>query len=543
MKSAAKGIGFVLIASVLSAPGVQGAAAGTNDEIQELRRLLSEQQKQISEQQKQIDELRLMVQAQLKNNTRSVGEVVSTSSMVPPAPRAVTPSPLPAFSAEQKPESPEAAPLSFRIGSANITPVGFMDLTGIWRSTASGSGIGTNFGGVPYGNTTQGNLTELRLSAQNSRIGSRVDVKVRGAHVLAYWESDFLGYVPPNAAVSSNSDTFRLRLYWVDVRKNRWELLGGQSWSMITPGRKGISPLPADLVYSQVVDTNYHAGLTWSRDPQLRFVYHASDDAALGVSLESPEQYIGGSAGGGLITLPSALATPYASQLNNGGTALSAPGFHPDVVAKIAFDPKLPNGRGFHFELGGTVRTFKVYNPLNNQTFTARGGGGQVNLYVELFKGFRALTNNYWSKGGGRWIFGQAPDLIVRSDGSLSPVQASSTVSGFEFIRNNVLLYAYYGGVYIGRNVAIDSATGKFAGYGYPGSPNGQNRTIQEGTFGFTQTFWKDAKFGALSLMGQYSYVIRNPWAVAADQPKNAKLNMVYLNLRYALPGSAPAAK
>ena len=418
-----------------------------------------------------------------------------------------------------------------------------MDLTSIWRSTALGSGIGTNFGSIPFGDTTQGKLTEFRLSAQNSRIGSRVDANVKSAHVTAYWESDFLGFVPGNAAVSTNSDSFRLRLYWVDVRKGEWEVLGGQSWSMITPGRKGISPLPGDLFYSQVIDVNYHAGLTFSRDPQLRLVYHPNEVVAMGVSFESAEQYIGGSAGGGMTTLPNTLVTTLQSQLNNGSTTLTVPNLLPDIIAKIAFDPKLPNGRGLHFEFGGTVRTFKVFNALSNQHFTANGFGGQANLNLELFTGFRVVTNNYWSDGGGRWIFGQAPDLIVSYDGSLSPVHSGSTVSGFEFTRKNTLLYGYYGGVYIGRNFTIDAANGTFAGYGYPGSPGGQNRSIQQGTLGFTHTFWKDPRYGALSLMGQYSYLVRNPWAVAVGQPRKAQEDIVYFNLRYALPGSPPTAK
>jgi hypothetical protein len=437
----------------------------------------------------------------------------------------------------------DASPLQFHIGSATITPVGFVDLTDVFRSTAPGSGIGTNFGSIPFGNTTAGRLTENRLSVQNSRIGARIDAKVKNANVMAYWESDFLGFVPTNAAVSTNSDTFRLRLYWVDVKKGKWEILGGQSWSMITPGRKGISPLPGDLFYSQVIDVNYQAGLTFSRDPQFRIVYHPGETVSVGISFESSEQYIGGSAGGGQIVLPSALVTPYATQLNNGGTTLSVPGVHPDIVAKIAFDPKLKGGRALHFELGGTVRTFRVFNPLSNRHFTNSGVGGQANLNVEVFKGFRLLTNNYWSDGGGRWIFGQAPDLIVRSDGSLSPVHSGSTVSGFEFTSKNTLVYAYYGGVYIGRNSTLDATANKLVGYGYPGSPNSQNRSIQEGTLGFTQTFWKDAKYGSLSLMGQYSYLVRNPWVVAPGSPGNAKANMVFINLRYALPGSAPVVK
>ncbi len=520
---------------------------------------VAELKRQLSEQQKQIDELRHLVE-KLRESNKDAGNSVPTASqpasrtpalpddhdaglvasaapMVPPAAAATT---TPALPRAKQELAPESSPLSFHIGSAYLTPVGFMDFTSVWRSTAPGSGIGTNFGSIPFGNTTQGNLSELRFSTQNSRIGSRVDAIVKGAHVIGYWESDFLGFAPGNVAVSSNSDSFRLRLYWVDLQKGKWEVLGGQSWSLLTPGRKGISPLPGDLFYTQDMDVNYQLGLTWSRDPQFRFVFHPSNAVAMGISLENPEQYIGGSAGGGLTTLPSTLITPYASQLDNGSTTLSAPGLHPDIVAKIAFDPKLPGGRDLHFEFGGTARTFKVWNPLASQSFRATGSAGQANLNIELFRGLRFITNNYWGDGGGRYIFGQSPDLIVRSDGSISPVHAGSTVTGFEYTAGSSLLYGYYGGVYISRNTTIDAATGKFIGYGYSGSPGSQNRTIQEGTIGFIRTFWKDAKYGALSLITQYSYVVRNPWSVAPEQPKNAKTNMIFLDLRYSLPGSAP---
>jgi hypothetical protein len=383
----------------------------------------------------------------------------------------------------------------------------------------------------------------MRFSAQNSRIGLRVDTTVKGASVIGYFESDFLGAAPGNIAVSSNSDPNRLRLYWVDVRKGKWEFMGGQSWSMLTPNRKGLSPLPSDLFYTQDVDVNYQAGLVWSRNPQVRIVYHPNNTVALGLSLENPEQYVGGSAGGGLVTLPSALATPYATQLANGNTGLAVPNLHPDVIAKLTFDPQLAK-RSLHIEVAGVVRTFKLYNPLDQNYYTKTGGGGSVNLNFEVFKNFRVVSNNYFSDGGGRWIFGQAPDLIVRGDGSLSPIHSGSTVTGLEAqATNDTLLYGYFGGVYIQRNVAIDPANGRPVGYGYTGSPSGQNRVIQEATFGFTRTFWKDPKYGALQLMGQYSYLLRRPWYVAAGQPGAAHANIVFLNLRYLLPGSAPKIK
>jgi hypothetical protein len=436
----------------------------------------------------------------------------------------------------------QASPLSFRIGMANLTPLGFLDFTTVTRSTALGSGIGTNFGGIPFRDTAQGGLTETRLSAQNSRIGLRLDTKFRETKVLGYLEADFLGFVPTNAAVSSNSDTLRLRLYFADLRRGKIEVLGGQSWSMLTPGRNGISPLPGDLFYSQNIDVNYQAGLVWSRDPQFRVVYHPHDRVAMGLSLEASEQYIGGSAGGGMVVLPAALATPYSNQLNNGGTTLSVPSMRPDIVAKIAFDPSV-NGRHAHVELGGVDRAFRAFNTLTGQHFSQAGVGVQANLLADLTRNLRLVSANYWSDGGGRWIFGQAPDLVVRGDGSISPVHSGSAIGGFEIQVNKTQLSAYYGGIYIGRNVAIDPSNNKPVGYGYTGSGNGQNRTIQEVTFNVNQTFWKDARYGAVNLMFQYSYLTRSPWYVAMDAPGNAIANMVFFNLRYTLPGSAPAIK
>jgi hypothetical protein len=76
-------------------------------------------------------------------------------------------------------------------------------------------------------------------------------------------------------------------------------------------------------------------------------------------------------------------------------------------------------------------------------------------------------------------------------------------------------------------------------GYG-PIANDGQNRAIQEITFGTNTTLAKSAKWGALNLMLQYSYLQRNPWLVTGTSPTNASLSMGFLNLRYTLPGSAP---
>ena len=603
-----------IVMIVLATPVFSQTAADTSSNKSGKPDDVSLLKQQIAEQQKQIEQLRTIVDQMKQKLDQSpnpaqtaakpaqtaatqapnLGQVASTSPMVPKAaekssagsggsllastspmvPRSVQKAAvgtdtnlvastvIPSAAATPPPQTQKSdpdPPLQLHIGTASITPLGFMDFSSVFRTHAAGGSIGTSFASIPYGNSIyQDNLSETRLSMQNSRIGFRVDADVKGAHVIGYMEADFLGNNPANVAVSSNSNTLRSRLYWVDIARGSWEVLGGQTWSLITPSRNGISPLPGDLFFcGQLVDVNYNVGLFWGRIPELRFVYHhPSNKLAFAVALDSPDQYAGGSAGGPLITLPfalngptstttttsasgvtttTALPTTYQGELDYNGNGLNAPNVAPDVIAKLAFDPS----KRVHFDIGGVERNFKLYNPNNKTDYSATGGGGFLNFEVDVFKGFRLLTHNFWSDGGGRYIFGQAPDLIARADGSISLIHASSTVSGFEYTHKKTMIYAYYGGISVGRNVAIDT-TGKPVGYGYTGAPNGQNRTIQEPTLGFNQTIWKDAKWGAVNFMGQYSYVTRDPWYVAHGQPPNASLNMVFFNLRYTLPGSAP---
>ncbi len=555
------------------------AKSSLADEIEELRDLLQSQTQQLQAQGDQLKQQQEKMQKleQHLNAPTAPGKLAVASQPAPSSamPSSATPSasipaaskaaPAPTATPQANNAIPES-PLQFRLGSAFFTPIGFMDFTGVFRNHNAGGGIGSNFGSIPYDYPTApgainllNHVNEARLSMQNSRLGVRIDALVKGAHVMGYVETDFLGVnsstTGGNIAVSSNSNTLRSRVYWVDVARNKWEFLGGQTWSLITPSRVGISPLPGNIFYSQDIDVNYQAGLVWGRIPEFRFVFHPSNKAAIAVALDNQEQYWGGSAGGPKPVLPTGptvvngVSTLPGTQLNDGTTTVNAPQLAPDVIVKIALDPT-PK---FHFEIGGVERQFRVAvsstasntSPVVHQRLS--GGGGFVNLNFQLFPGFRVLTNNFWSQAGGRYIFGQVPDLIVNPNGSLSPIKASSTVTGIEYTHKNTFLYVYYGGIYASRDIRF--VNGAEYGYGVdatgPGSNYAtaitQNRTIQEGTVGFNQTFWRDNKYGALNLMGQYSYLTRDPWRVATG-PSNAKLNIVFLNLRYTLPGAAPAA-
>jgi hypothetical protein len=580
----------VTAASSNSTSTASVTAQSQDTEIAQLKAALAEQQKQLQSLQQALQNQQQLIDkvsgassgtSSAPAQRNNLGNVASLTPVLPvPVPTPVsiampTPAPRPQGAnaggsnpCEAGPDG-NAVPAYLRLGSVCIVPIGFMDLTPVWRDKNAGSSMGSNFGSIPYNNTANGNLSEFRFSIQNSRLGLRVDGDWKGVHFIGYNEFDFNGTSGSASLADSNGAVVpRLRLFWLDARKGAIEYLVGQSWSMLTPNRKGLSALPGDLFYTQVIDINYMAGLTWTRQPGMRILIHPNNTWTFGFSVEQPSQYMGGSAGGSATVLPVNLLGLQGTQLdaglnlgactNNtpaGATAityscsgqgyLAEPTVTPDFIAKIAWDPT----SRFHFEVGGIETNFKTALNLTGSTVsisapynlhpTAIGAGLLFGANVEVFKNFRLITTNYITDGAGRYLFGQAPDLIVRADGSISPVKAGGTIDGFEATVKNTLFYGYYGGIFIDKNVAIDT-NGKPVGYGYVGSANSQNRAINEITFGFNQTIWRNPRYGAVNVMGQYEWLERAPWYVAVGAPKNTHDNTIYFNVRYTLPGAMP---
>jgi hypothetical protein len=547
---------------------VKPEASAIESEVQDLRALVEEQRAELEAQRAALKAEQLRMEAlEKKMGTSEPSTVAAEPESALASSPAITSAaavsstssstmalgaPVAKASSLMSPQKAEESPLFFKIGGAEFYPLGFMDLTGVYRTTNLG-GIGTSFGSIPYNNTTAGRLSELRFSAQNSRIGLRTHAKFGEADVTGYLEADFLGYQPANANDTSNSNTLRMRLYWVDYKRGMWEVFGGQSWSFMTPNRNGLSALPGDLFYGQEMDTNYLLGLTWARQPAFRIIAHPTSSWSLGVSIENPQQTLPSS-----VTLPAGTANEGLQFDSNSGNTSSAtavnnpntPNLAPDIIAKTAFD-FAPGGHHVHFDFAGLFRTLKAVNVIqsgspitagNTVTNTIHGGGGEFGMNIEIVKNFRIIGTGFWSDGGGRYIASTAgPDLIIRPDGTLSGVHSGSTIGGFEYQpRPNTMLYGYYSAAYFGRNFSAVTAgtppVTTFSGYGQPGSANSANRFLYEPTIGVVQTFWRNPAYGDLKLITQYSYVSRTPWVVAAGQPSVAHFSMVYVDLRYDLP-------
>jgi hypothetical protein len=535
---------LILISGIGMAQSGSGNADSPNavnigDELKQLREAVAEQKKAMAEQQKQISQQQQEIE---KLRNRRASSQVSAQAAAAQQPRLMDtkltiPSPTPVTQSDA--EKVKESPLSFRIGGADFTPGGFMDMTAYWRSTNPGSGYGTNFFSIPYHNTVPGQLSETRFTAENSRISLKANSVFKGNNATGYFEMDFHGNDPANAFVSSNSHTNRIRLYWVDVRRDKWEVLGGQSWSWLTPNRVGLSPAPSDVFYSQNTDANYQAGLTWTRSAQIRVAYHPNDNWAIGLAAENPDQFIGQS---NQVVLPTGLAS-VATQFD-AANQTSTPNVMPDLIPKIAYDHDI-GGKHFHAEAVGLLTAVRLLPALGGSRDTKFGAGGSLNVNLEVVKGFRLVASSFYSDGGGRYIFGSGPQAVIRPNGTVSLVHAFAGIGGFEYQPNKkLLLAAYYGGDYFQRNFFADTtstaAVKPLIGYGAPGAATANalaaNRAIQEPSFDLIYTFWKDPKYGALQINNQISYLTRSPWFVPAGQPKNARSTMVWSNLRWVLP-------
>jgi hypothetical protein len=434
--------------------------------------------------------------------------------------------------------------LSIHFGKARLTPGGWVDFTSYYRSTDVGSGLGTSFAAIPFNNTVLGGLSETRFTAQGSRVSLRADETFGAVRVFGYAEADFNGFLPSNGYVSTNSDSLRLRVYFTDLKRGQWELLAGQSWSMLTPNRVGVSPFLSEIYNTLHLDTNYQVGLTYARQTQLRAVYHVTDNVALAVSAENPQQFSGSAA-----TFPALFSTTEtdlgSSTGVGGGTA--TPTVHPDLVAKLSADAGW-GGRKWHFEAAGLLTGVGILTPPSvTQAARAKdvreGGGISGAGNMEIIKNLHVIVTGFWSDGGGRYIGGLGPAFVVaQRDAKTSPfsvqlVHSGSGIAGVEWRANNNSVIAFtYSGAYFARAFSTDPSTGERIGYGFAGSANSNNRALQEGTLATQSTLWKWPGYGSVQVITQSSYIERAPWYLAPRMPKDAHVFVEYVNLRYVLP-------
>jgi uncharacterized coiled-coil protein SlyX len=542
-------------------PVGQAKDSSVADELKALKDALAAQQQAMAAQQAQIAQQ----QQKIEDLEKSLSEKTAVAPHVENA--ALTTNTAPATAVMQG-DKPQESPLSFRIGGTDFTPGGFVDFENIFRTTNTGNVTATNFWAIPFNTSPAAHLTEYRSTGQYSRFNLKIAGKYGANNVTGYIESDFNGNDAQNVFVSSNPHTFRLRLYWVDLKRDKWEFLGGSTWGLQTPNKTGISPMPSDLALTYGEDSQTHVGLNYTRAAEFRAGYHFNDRWVWAVAVQNPQQFIGPTQTIGGTTFPEVIfpaqfSSPLGSQFDNTTAGAGTPNLAPDFITKVAFDDSF-SGKPAHLELGALTTTAKItVQPIANGAFSSHsklGGGLLAAFNVEPVKNVRLLASGMWGDGVGRYLLGMGPQAVVvpipavaggtcaagvigSCNANISMVHAGDLLFGAEIQpRPKTQLGVYYGGAYFRRNAFPDlTAPGVvkpiigFGGIGEAGASI-MNRAIQEATLDWTQTFWRNPQYGAVLLVTQTSYVTRSPWFVPAGAPKNAHLTMGYLSLRYVLP-------
>ena len=441
------------------------------------------------------------------------------------------------------PETPDA--IHFR--GITLTPGGFFDMTGIYRTHNENADVDSTFGGIPFSGTANAHLSEFRGSGRASRFSLLAEGKINNWKISGYAEIDFEGAAPTANELESNSFNPRARQLWAQLQfNNGLSLAGGQTWSLLTTYRKGIE-LRQEMV-PITIDLQYVAGYNWARQWSFRVTknFHKNMWAALAV--ENPETSLS-------VTNPPAGVFGFSSSTNATSpssvfTLSNTPGANgistdiaPDLIGKLVFEP----GWG-HYEIKAIGRFFRDrFNGSNDRT---AGGGGGIGIILPATKKLDVILEGLVGDGIGRYASGLGPDVTVRPDATIVPLRTLQTMAGVEWHPTSRWDWYVYGGDEYYSRTSYSNATGQPVGYGSPLNNNSgcqvesptatqpcqaQTRSLWQVQPGFWYRFYKGSA-GTVAMGMSYSYTNRSTW-VGLDslQPKGIE-HTVMTSFRYYLP-------
>jgi hypothetical protein len=179
-------------------------------------------------------------------------------------------------------------PLAIQFRGITLTPGGFPDATGIYRTHNENADAISTFGAIPFEGTTNANLSEFRGTARETRLSLLAEGNLKNWKASGYAEIDFEGAAPTANEIESNSFQPRARQLWGQVEfNNGFSISGGQTWSLLTTSRKGIA-LRQEWV-PNTIDLQYVVGYNWARQWAIRATKNFNNKAWAAVSIENPE--------------------------------------------------------------------------------------------------------------------------------------------------------------------------------------------------------------------------------------------------------------
>jgi hypothetical protein len=398
----------------------------------------------------------------------------------------------------------ETGPASIKYKGVTITPGGFLEFAGVYRTRATSADINTPLTSIPYPGNSLAKVSEINFTGRHSRFTLLGEGNVGDVKATAYYEIDWLGACVTSNNRQSNSYCQRQRQIWGQAAWHGFSVTGGQMWTLATEDRKGINN--RQEIQPLVIDPQYHVGYTWARQPSIRIVKEFGK-VALGLSLENAQATLGGR-GFTSYQNTSASGAVTASQnffLNAPGAsgglynAFDATGYTPNKTPDVIFKAALDPGYG-HYEVFGIVSTFRnrVYpcavvspNPSATVIYAATslpqvtcngeaagaatiqtpsavggftdskvGGGGGASLRIPLGgKKVEFTVQGAAGDGIGRYGSAQIADETFRPDGTAALIRTAHGLGGLELHPNAKLDAYFYGGTEYGWRAAYNGYT------------------------------------------------------------------------------------
>jgi hypothetical protein len=455
-----------------------------------------------------------------------------------------------------------------------LTPGGFLEAAGIYRSKNEESDLASNFAKIPLGNNAVGHTQELRGSARQSRVSLLAQGNINDTTQAAFYiETDFLGAAQTANSNSTNSYNLRIRNVYgtLDWNDTGWHLLAGQNWSLATMNAKGITP--RNEVPPPTIDAQYVPGFAFARQPQLRLTKDFDDKQVwLAVSVENPQTTFTGSTATGVAALTGATGSSLTSSASAGTSASS--GFTnintfslnhvPDVIGKIAFEPNIGGARPVHLEVFGLYRDY--YDRINIGTNTlgyalgtnnsdVSGGGVGAGAMVTVVPKLLDVEGSVLTGTGiGRYGAAGLPDATLQPNGKIVPIPETMFMAGATLHATPALDLYVFGGQE-SESAKPFNAGGKFFGYGNPAYVNagclaevptggtaltctGNVKSVDQITAGFWDKVYSGS-FGYVRVGVQYSHTDLDTFGgadaaghVGALAPKTSD-DMIFTSFRY----------
>jgi hypothetical protein len=371
----------------------------TEEQLRQLRDMLSTQQQQIQQLQNQLAARDQQVQQAQQTATDANAKVADVAAKASDAQSTATDAKTQAASltdtvsalkvndqnltetiqSEQK-RVTEAVenPAAIHFKGATISFTGsFLAGETVWRDRGMAADINTQLTGAPFGGAPNANLSEFNASGRQSRLAILAEGKIGSWTGRGYYETDWLGAGVTSNSNQSNSYLMRQRQIFAQAESaSGWTITGGQMWSLVTETRNGLQNRTE--VLPQTIDAQYTAGFSWERQYGMRVTKAFDKKVYLGASLEMAQTLNVGGGTNGTFTFQQ--AGNASGLFNNGGNTAQqnySYNYLPDFVFKAAFEP----GYG-HYEVFGLVREFRdrVFpNATSANAGTAASGVGAYN--------------------------------------------------------------------------------------------------------------------------------------------------------------------